>query len=75
MIMDPEKTTTTVGDDFPREQARLRELIAVYRGLPGGVGTFVALMIEGVLCSADEAAMSGDLVAIIQSYNEMRGCE
>lgn len=68
-------TTTTVGDAFPKEQARLRELILTYRALPGGVGTIGALLIEGVLQRADEAAMSGDIIAILRSYEEMRGCE
>lgn len=66
---------TTVGDDFPVQQARVRELIRVYRELPNRVGTFGAIMMEGVLQRADEAAISGDIVAILHSYDEMKGCE
>jgi len=66
---------TSLGEDFPREQARCRELLAVYRELPDGVGTFGALMIEDMLKRADEAVMSGDVVRMIRIYEEMRGTQ
>lgn len=64
----------TVGDAYPREQARVRELLTVYRGL-GPVGRFGALMLEGVLERADRAAISGDLVAVLRSFEELKGCK
>lgn len=65
---------TTLGEDFPREQERVRELLQAYRDL-GPVGQFGAIMIEDVLRRADRAAASGDVVAMIKSYNELRNCQ
>ena len=64
---------TSVGRDFPNEQARVRELLGVYKAIPQGA--FGAMMIEQVLRRADQAAMSGDPVAILRSYEELKGCE
>lgn len=65
---------STVGDDYPNEQARVRELIGIYKSL-GPVGTFGALMLEQVLQRADQAAASGDVVAMVRSYQEMKDCQ
>lgn len=70
-----EKSMSSVGEEFPKEQARVRELIALYRSLPGGVGNIGAMLMEGVLQRADQAAISGDVVAMVRSFEEMRGCE
>lgn len=64
----------TVGDDFPREQERVRELLVVYKEL-GPVGAFGAAMIAAALRRADEAAISGDIVAILRAYQELQGCQ
>lgn len=64
---------SSVGEDFPKEQARVRELLGVYRSIPQGA--FGAMMLEDVLRRADEAAMSGDPVAILRSYKELKDCE
>lgn len=63
----------TVGDDFPKEQARVRELLGLYKEI-GPSGVFGAAMIEQVLRRADAAAISGDVVAILRSYEELKGC-
>lgn len=65
----------SLGEDFPRMQAHVRELLGEYKALPGGVGAFGAMMIEQVLQRADQAAMSGDVVAMIRSYEEMKECK
>lgn len=65
---------SSVGEKFPVEQARVRELLDYYKAL-GYAGTFGALAIEEVLQRADSAAISGDPVAILRSYEELRGCE
>ena len=62
----------SVGEEFPKEQARARELLKQYREI-GPVGTFGALMIEQALQRADQAAMSGDVLAILGSYEELKG--
>lgn len=64
----------SVGEDFPKQQARARELLRQYRDI-GPAGTFGALMIEQALRRADAAAMSGDVVAIVRSYEELRDLE
>lgn len=68
-------TVQSLADAYPLEQARVRDLLGVYKGLPGGAGAFGAHMIEGVLRRADEAAAAGDVVAMIRSYQEMQDCE
>ena len=68
----------TVGEDFPNQQARCRELLAQYAEiakLPGVNVSFAVASIEAVLARADQAMASGDVVAILKSYEEMRACE
>lgn len=62
---------TTVGEDFPNQQARARELLAAYKEI-GAAGRFGAAVIERALKRADEAAISGDVVAILAAYNELK---
>jgi hypothetical protein len=62
----------TLGHAYPKEQARCRELLAVYRSLPDGVGMFGAAMLEQILQEADAAAMSGDIVRMLQAFNAMQ---
>ena len=64
----------SVGEAFPLEQARVRELVKAYEDL-GAVGAFGAAMIKDVLARADKAALSGDVVQILQAYEELKGCE
>lgn len=64
----------SVGSAFPGEQARIRDLIVTYKDLPNGAGTFGAIMLEDTLRRADEATASGDVIAIVQSYEEMVKC-
>lgn len=68
------KSSTSVGEDFPKQQARARELLAQYKQI-GPAGTFGAIIIEQALQRADQAMSSGDIVAILQSYEELRGLE
>lgn len=63
---------TSVGEDFPREQQRCRELLGIYEGL-GSQGAFGALVIRDALSKAEQAMASGDVVAIVRSYEELRG--
>ena len=64
---------SSVGDEFPKEQARVRELLGFYKSI-GPAGAFGALMLEQALQRADQAAISGDVVAILRSYEELKGC-
>lgn len=65
---------SSLGQQFPKELARVRELLGVYKSL-GPVGGFGAMMIEQVLQRADHAAVSGDVIAMLRSYEELRGCK
>ena len=65
---------SSVGEMFPIEQARVRELLGEYKKI-GPAGIFGAMVIEGVLHRADLAAISADPVAILRSYEELKGCE
>lgn len=65
---------TSLGEAFPIEQARVRELLVEYRRL-GPTGVFGATMIDAALRRADAAVMSGDVVAMIRSFEELKACE
>jgi hypothetical protein len=68
----------SLGEEYPKEQARCREVLATYeqlRNMPGVNVSFAVTMIEGVLQRADRAAIEGDVVAMIRCYEEMKGCE
>jgi hypothetical protein len=63
----------TVGDLLPKEQARVRELLVMYRDpMLGGSGLFAAALMEASLKAADEALLSGDLTKIIASYVDLK---
>lgn len=66
---------TSVGEDFPQQQERVRHLIDEYRALEGGVGMMGAALMDDVLKRAADAQSSGDIVQILRSYQELRGCE
>jgi hypothetical protein len=68
------EAATSIGEDFPREQQRCRELIELYKSI-GPAGAFGAMMIEQVLQRADRAMASGDVVQILRSYQEMKECK
>lgn len=63
---------SSLGEEFPKQQARCRELLSEYRAI-GPAGMFGAVAIETTLKEADEAAMSGDLVRMMQVYERMKG--
>lgn len=65
---------STLGEDFPKEQERLRELLEDYKAI-GPSGTFGYLMISNTLREANEAAISGDLPRMIRAYQQMKDCE
>ena len=62
---------TSIGDDFPVQQARVREVLAQYLAMDGEPGVNVKpaiYMIEAYLAAADTAMASGDIVRILQAY-------
>ena len=68
-----ENQTQTLADAFPREQERVRELVKIYDEIP--TGAFGASMLRLVLTRAEQAAMSGDITAVLRSYEELKGCQ
>lgn len=64
----------SVGDAFPGELARCRELLTVYESI-GPAGSFGKAMIQGTITRAEQAQASGDVVAIVRAYADMRVCE
>lgn len=69
-----DRQPTSVGEDFPHQQERLRELMQEYRDL-GPAGTFGLMMLQQVAKRADEAMASGNVVRILSSYQEMKECK
>jgi hypothetical protein len=61
---------TTIGEDMPKQQARVREVLGHYREI-GPAGAFGAAMIEQALRDADAALASGDIVRIIAAYQAL----
>ncbi len=53
------------------EQARVRTVLGHYREI-GRAGAFGAMMIEQALQRADQAVVSGDVVAMIRSFKELQ---
>jgi TPP-dependent pyruvate/acetoin dehydrogenase alpha subunit len=69
---------TTLGEDFPKQQQRCRELLEQYAEcakMPGVYVDFAVAAIKQILQEADEAAISGDLPRMIAAYEAMRGCK
>lgn len=64
----------SLGESFPEEQERCRELLTAYHEA-GPAGMFAHAMLSDLLKRADRAAIEGDTVAMIRIYQEMKECE
>lgn len=62
---------TSLGEAFPKEQARLRTLLGYGKEI-GPAGAFYCAVIENLLQRADVAVMEQDLPAMIRLYKEMQ---
>lgn len=76
--IDPPKEKTpsefeTLAEALPREQERVRELLPLYDAIPAGA--FGAAMLRQALKRAEKAAASGDVIAMLQSLDELKGCQ
>jgi hypothetical protein len=60
----------TLGEALPKEQARCRELLKIYREV-GPAGAFAAMMVEQALQRADQAVIGGDILEMIHCYKEL----
>ncbi len=61
----------TLGEEFPKMQARVRKILGHYKEI-GPAGQFGAAMIEEVLQRADKVVIEQDLVAMIQIFQELK---
>lgn len=66
---------SSVGEEIVKEMARVREIIPIYDALPGNVGIFASTLMRQALDRAARALAEGDIVAIVRSYEELRGFE
>lgn len=65
---------SVLGEEFLKEQARVRELVLQYRDpMLNGAGNIAAIMMENSLREADKAVMSGDVIAMIKAYEDLKG--
>jgi hypothetical protein len=63
----------TLGEALPEECARVRKIMATYLTFPGG--QLAAAMMEASLKLADQAMVSGDVVAMMRCYEDLKGYE
>jgi hypothetical protein len=64
----------SLAEELPAAQKYARELLATYHSI-GPAGTFGAALIEDALQRADQAAASGDVIAMLRSVTELRDLE
>ena len=69
--MATENGIQSLGTEYPKQQARCRQLLQDYRDI-GPAGAFGAMMIEATLKEADEAASSGDVVRMLLVFEKMK---
>jgi hypothetical protein len=66
------KEMMTLGDALPLEMARVRdELIPAYRSI-GPSGAWGLLMLRASLDNAAKAMASGDIVAMMRAYKDLK---
>ena len=68
------ETPTNLAEALPREQQRVRGLIEFYRSI-GPAGAFGVAMMQASLAAADRAAASGDVVAMLAAYQDLKEYE
>lgn len=62
---------SSIGEELPKEMARVRELLPLYDAIPTGV--FAATMMRADLDRAARALASGDVVQIVEVYESLKG--
>jgi hypothetical protein len=73
-MSETETLSHTLGTEYPKEQARLVELVEQYKEI-GPAGQFGLHMIKQVLKRSYEAAISNDVVEMLKVFREMQGCQ
>jgi hypothetical protein len=62
----------TLGDELPRQIARVREIVIVYEGLAGEVGKPAAFLMKRDLDAASKAMIEGDVVAMLRVCESLK---
>jgi hypothetical protein len=57
--------------ELPREQQRVRDLLPLYDATLTGV--FAATLMRQALTRAEQAVASGDVIAMLRCYEELKG--
>lgn len=68
-----EKKMSSLAEEYPKQQARCRELLEAYKAIPTGI--FGVNMLANLLIDADQAVASGDTVKMIQIFEKMKACK
>lgn len=61
-------------DGLLKEINRVRELIKEYESLPDNAGFFGASMMKNSIANAEKAIASGDVVAELKAYQDLKDC-
>lgn len=69
-----ETETKSLGTELPKEIERCQELLEAYASL-GPVGLFGHAVIKLRIAAAHKAMLEGDCIAMLQAYEDLKGCE
>jgi len=75
MANNPPTAPVSLAEALPVEQARVRELLAYYRGLPKHAGLFAAATLEEHLRFADESVAFGNVLQMLDAYERLQSCQ
>lgn len=70
-MIKQEINTESLDEAIPEEQARVREILAVYKST-GAAGAMAATTVEKSLRRCDEAVASGNVIKMIESYRDLK---
>lgn len=73
--MIAESRSKSLGDAFPLELSRVRELLDLYKALPLQSGWFGVQVLADLITRAEIAKSAGDVVEMVRIYAEMREAE
>lgn len=63
----------TLGDELPKQIARVKELITVYESLPGKVGFPAAHLMRVDVNYAERVTQYQDVVGMMQAHEKLKG--
>lgn len=68
------KINKSLGEAFPEEIERCKELIVAYREI-GPAGQFGLVMLEDLVEKAEKANIDQDVIAMVRLYPELQECQ